>query len=264
MRAFSMCVVFLVVAGVAHAGVYWEHETVLPSPTDFSQSTKSIVRTWHEGQRYKRENPSRHETVIIDVPKGEVYGVSSEKKTFWKMPLDQYRNMAAFSLMVLGVQQKPDGSISVVDPLFVATGQSAQIDRWSAQEMRIAAALPNGVQTSIWVSDKVRLPLAGLAAQLKVSLGNPVGAGYDDLYRQWTELPGYPVQTVTTVKTATATVVSSETLLSFREMKIPLSEFAVPKGYALIEDPITEMQRKSSDALGRMQQKAAEPEPKNQ
>jgi hypothetical protein len=241
----------LLAASSANAGWYLEHEAVLPNPADMTKSIKQQLHTWHEGKKFKRESPLRNETVVIDLDKGEVYGINTTKKTYWKLPTAKYQQLALLSLVVMGVKLGPDGMPVVPDPMFAETGQMATIEGRKAFEVKVAAQLPPGVTTSLWLSKDVPVGTDQLVEQMKVSLGNPTGAAFDALFRQWAALKGYPVQNVTTIRMPNnQTITTSETLLTYREMKIPASEFAVPKGFALVTDPITELEK----AAAQMQQ----------
>src|SRR5262249_38808634 len=97
----------LVVASSAHAAVCMDHEAVLPNPADITKSVKQTLQSCQQGKRYKRDSPLRNETVIIDLEKGEVYGVNGAKRTYWKMKADKYQQLAVVSLVVMGVQVDP-------------------------------------------------------------------------------------------------------------------------------------------------------------
>jgi len=231
----------------ASAGYYLEHEAVLPNPADMSKSIKQTLHSWHEGKRFKRESPLRNEVVIIDLEKREVYGVNAAKKTYWKMPADKYQQLALLSLVVMGIQIDPaTRTPRVPDPLFSETKQTATIEGRKAFEVKITAPLPPGVQTSIWVSPDVPIDTKQLVAQMRVSLGDPKGEAFETLFRQWGSLRGYPVQNVTTIDAPQGRIVTSETLLTAREQKIDPKEFEVPKGFALVVDPLTELEQKAS------------------
>ncbi len=238
------------VSTAAHAGIYMEHEAVLPNPADMTKSIKQTLHSWQEGKRYKRESPLKNETVIIDLEKGEVYGVNSAKKTYWKLSADKYQQLAVVSLVVMGVKLTPQGQPVVPDPMFAPTGQTATIEGRKATELKVAAPLPPGVTTSIWVSKDVPVDPSRLVDIMRLSLGDPKGPAYETLFRQWASLKGYPVQNVTQIRTPQGLITTSETLLTYREMKIPKSEFEVPKGYALIEDPLTELQKRAGQMPG--------------
>lgn len=240
---------FLLSAVPAQAGWYLEHEAVLPNPADMTKSIKQTLHTWHEGRKFKRESPLRNETVVIDLDKGEVYGINAQKKTYWKLPAAKYQQLAMLALVVMGVKLAPDGQPIVPDPMFAETGQTATIEGRKAFEVKIAAQLPPGVSTSLWLSKEVPVDVSQLVDQMRLSLGNPQGAAYENLFRQWGALKAYPVQNVTTISMndprtgRPTTITTSETLLTFREMKVPAEEFAIPKGFALVTDPITELER---------------------
>lgn len=238
----------LLVAPAAHAGLYMEHEAVMPNPADMTRSIRQTLHSWLEGQRFKRESPLRGETIIIDLVKREVYGVNADKKTYWKMAVEKYQQLALLSLVVMGVKVAPDGTPIVPEPMFEATGQSSTIEGRKAAEVRAAGVLPTGVSTSLWVSRDVPVEAGKLAQHMRISLGDPRGPSWDALFRQWESLPGYPVQNVTTIRAPQGNILTSETLLTFREMKIPDSEFQVPKGYALVTDPVTELERQAAAA----------------
>jgi hypothetical protein len=230
------------VGGGAHAGYVMEHESVLPNPATMQPMTATI-RSWQEGKRFKRENPLRNEVVIIDLDKHEVVGINSSTKTYWRLPTERYRQLALVSLVVMGVTPKPDGSIEVPDPLFVKTGLTATVEGRKAYQVKVQGKLPAGVETEVWLSEEIPLSTEKLITELRMALGDPKHPSFEQFFQQWRELKGYPIQNVTSVMTAKGRVMSSETLLSFREEPIDAAVFAIPKGYALTEDPITQMER---------------------
>lgn len=248
MRPFVV-LVSLLAASQALAGFYMEHEAVLPNPVTY-QPMKATVRSWHEGKRFKRENPMRNEVVIIDLEKREVIGINPAAKTFWRLPAERYRQLALVSLVVMGVQPKADGSIDVPDPLFVPTGTVAEIEGRTAYQVKVQGKMPPGVQTEVWLSEEIPLTTEKLIGELRLALGDPKDPSFERFFQQWRNLKGYPIQNVTTVQTPKGQVVSSETLLTFREMKIDAAEFAIPKGYTLTEDPIAMMERMAAKAAG--------------
>jgi hypothetical protein len=230
------------VGAAAHAGYYMEHESVLPNPATM-QPMQATIRSWQEGKRFKRENPLRNEVVIIDLDKHEVVGINSSTKTFWRLPTERYRQLALVSLVVMGVTPKPDGSIEVPDPLFVKTGLTATVEGRKAYQVKVQGKLPAGVETEVWLSEEIPLSTEKLITELRMALGDPKHPSFEQFFQQWRDLKGYPIQNVTSVMTAKGRVMSSETLLSFREETIDAAVFAIPKGYALTEDPITQMER---------------------
>lgn len=251
--AVVVVVVALVVASVwglpARAGYYMEHEAILPNPATL-QPMKASVKSWHEGKRFKRESAMRNEVVIIDLETKQVTGLNPAAKTYWKLPAERYRQLALLSLIVMGVQPRADGSIDVPDPLFVATGVKAVIEGRNAYQVKVQGKLPQGIETEVWLSEEVPLTTAKLVDELRLALGDPKDPSYEKFFNQWLELRGYPIQNVTSIMTPKGRVVTSETLLTFREMKIDVGEFAIPKGYALTEDPITMMERMAAQMKG--------------
>ena len=243
-NALAIATVFgtLAVTGAAsppaRAGVELVHEVILPNPVTY-QPLKQEVKTWQEGRRLRRETPMTRETVIVDLDAHEVTGISDEKRTFWKLPSDKYQRLALASLAVMGVQVQADGQAVVPDPLFSATGATAEIAGHPAVEYKIVGPLPQGVSTSVWIATDTGLKIDQLVDQMRLSLGDPKGAGFESLFRQWKGLKGYPVQNVTTVRTAKMEIITSETLLKVTQKKIPKSFFEVPAGYALVTDPVT-------------------------
>jgi hypothetical protein len=254
MRAtVAFAVVVHVVVGLcgasARAGFYMEQEAVMPNPVTF-QPVTATVRSWHEGKKFKRENPMRNEVVIIDLDKSQVVGLNATNHTYWRLPADRYRQLALASLVVMGITPRPDGSIDVPDPLFVATGERAKIEGRDAYRVKVQGKLPAGVETELWMSEDVPLTTESMVNELRMALGDPKDPSFERLYAQWKELKGYPIQNVTTVNTARGRVITSETLLTYREQKIPDAEFDIPKGYTLTEDPITQMTRLAGQQAG--------------
>lgn len=250
-----LCVSFVVVVisffggTTASAGYYMEQEAVVPNPVTF-QPVTATVRSWHEGRKFKRENPLRNEVVIIDLDKSEVMGLNAANRTYWRLPSERYRQLALASLVVMGITPRPDGSIEVPDPLFVVTGVRATIEGRDAYQVKVQGKLPAGVETELWMSEAVPLTTDTLVDELRLALGDPKDPTFERFFAQWRALKGYPIQNVTTVNTAKGRVITSETLLTFREQKIPASEFAVPTGYTLTEDPITQMARLAGQQAG--------------
>jgi len=226
----------------AHAGFYMVHESIMPNPATF-QPVKATVRSWHDGKRFKRENPMRNEVVIIDLEKREVVGLNPTAKTYWKLPAERYRELALISLVVMGVTPKPDGTIDVPDPLFVKTGVTAVVEGRKAYQVKVQGKLPPGVESEVWLSEEVPLTTEKLISELRLALGDPKDPSYELLFEQWRQLSGYPIQNVTTIQTPRGKVMSSETLLTYQEKAIDPAEFKVPKGYTLTEDPIAMMER---------------------
>lgn len=239
---FGLAVATSLLSSGVSAGYYMEHEAVMPNPATMAPM-KAMVKSWHEGKRFKRESPMRNEVVIIDLETRIVTGLNPAAKTYWKLPAERYRQLALLSLIVMGVQPKADGSIDVPDPLFVPTGQKAEIEGRNAYQVKVQGKLPPGVETEVWLSEGVPLSTDRLVDELRLALGDPKDPSYERFFDQWRELKGYPVQNVTTIQTPKGRVTTSETLLTYREMKVDPSEFTVPKGYTLTEDPITQMER---------------------
>lgn len=234
----------------AQAGWVLEHEMVMPNPQALQQpgavginkTVTTKIRSWHEGRRLRKETQQQGETVIIDMEAGVVRGMNANSKTYWEVSAEKYRRISMISLLVLGVQATPEGGLLVPDPLFQATGDVATVNGRKAFEMRVNGNLPANMKTSVWLSEEVKVPISKLVAELKLSLAEPKSPGYQKFFKQWANLEGYPVQTVTTVPTPQGTLITSETLLSYKQQKIPASMFQVPKGYTKTVDPITQME----------------------
>ncbi len=226
-----------------------QHEAVLPNPVTM-QPIKQTIHSWRDGKKFKRENPIRNETVIVDLDKQEVIGINSSTKSYWKMPSAKYQQLALISLVVMGVTATPDGKLNVPDPLFEKTGQTALVEGRKAYEVKVLGTMPNGVATSVWLSEEVDLPIADLVEQLRISLGGPTNPQLEPLFAQWGALKGYPVQNITTIRTQQGEVMTSETLISYKKEKLPASTFEVPKGFALVVDPITQLEQQQARAQG--------------
>jgi hypothetical protein len=248
--ALALALLTSLTSGNAHAGYYMEHEAVLPNPQTL-QPVRATIRSWHEGNRFKRQSPMKNEYIVIDLDKKEVMGINEDARTYWKISSDRYRGLAMMSLMVMGVQPTQDGGIVVPDGLFKKTGTTGEVAGRKAYEVKINGALPPGVSTTFWLSKEIPLPISSMVNQLKMTLGDPKHAGFQRLYDQWNALEGYPVQSVTTINTPRGRVVTSETLLVYRDEKVPLSQFQVPKGYSLTTDPITLAEQAAMQQMGK-------------
>jgi hypothetical protein len=224
----------------AEAGYYLEHEAVLPNPQQPTQPIRATIRSWHDGKKFKRESPMRGEFVVIDLSKGKVWGINDDKRTYWEMPGNKYRQLALMSLMVMGVQPTQSGDLLVPKGLFKKTGQKGEIAGRKAYEVTVQGNLPQGMSTTFWLSEDIPIPMSKMVDELKAALGDPKEPGFKDLFKQWLALDGYPVQSVTTINMPTGRMITSETLLVYRDEKIDPTVFEVPKGYALVKDPLTE------------------------
>jgi hypothetical protein len=160
------------------------------------------------------------------------------------MPLAQYRDqLAVIALAGFGVKPNPDGSLAVPQNLFNPTKKEAVIEGRKATEWTVSTPSLPGLSTSVWVSADVPFDSKVAVSQLRLQLGDPKKEGFEDFFSQWASLGGYPVQFVTTVRTQQAQIVTSRTLLTALEKDAPAGTFAIPKGYALVEDPLTQIQR---------------------
>jgi hypothetical protein len=233
----------------AQAGYYLEQELVVPNPVTF-QPIRSTVRSWHEGKRSKREDPARNEMVVLDLETRTVIGLNSSARTYWKLPAERYRQLALASLVVLGVRPQADGTLEVPETLFVPTGLKATVAGREATQVKVKGSLPPGIETELWLSESVPLTTETIVIDLRLALGDPQHPSFERFFAQWRSLKGYPIQTVTTVTTPKGRVVTSETLLRFVPQTIDPSEFDVPAGYTLTEDPITQKERVMQNQIG--------------
>jgi len=241
----------------ALAGYYVEHKAEMPNPMT-QELMVNTVRSWHEGKRFKRDNPMRNETVIIDLEKGMVTGVNDAAKTYWEIPVERYRKLAAVSLIVMGVQMKADGNIQVPPNLLSRTGQVLTIQgagktTYNAYEVKVMGKLPvPGMTTSFWMSKDAGLPIEKMIDEMRIALNDPKDPEYKKLFDQWRELEGYPVQSVTVIETPRGTMSTKETLMLWRKETIPASTFETPKGYAKTTDPITQLEAMQQQMRQRM------------
>lgn len=231
--------------GFAHAavaGFYLEHEAVLHHPQS-QKNVRVVLKSWQQGSKTKRVSPLQNETLIIDSQKGEVVGIDEKKRTYWRIPAQRYRAFAANALGVFGIKPTTEGAIQVPTPMFVPTGQHAEIAGRRAQEFRIAGDYPAGMQTHIWVSAEVPLSPQAWSMQMQMALGAPDHPSYRALFAQWAALPGYPVQTVTTIQSTAGTAVSSETLMTVRAEEVPEVTFQIPAGFQQVDAPFINLEK---------------------
>ncbi len=245
----AVVVLALLSSSSARAGYYMEQEMVLSNPAT-GAPIKGTVKTWREGQKFKKSGGPTNETVLLDIAKKEVVGINASNKTYWRMSTVRYSQIATIGLIAMGVIPKADGSFEVPDPMFVPTTDTAVIEGRKVRKVRIAGVLPQGIETELWIGDDLPLNSDSMVEEMRMVLGDPKGANYEALYAQIRTLKGYPVQQVTTAPTPKGRMVSSQTLLTFREMKIDAAEFAIPTGYTLTEDPITMVERMAATQRG--------------
>lgn len=253
MRSFAALVALVVVVSSvsvgARAGYYMEQEMVISNPQT-GAPIKGTIKTWREGDHFKKTGGPTNEVVLLDMKKKEVVGINDAAKTYWKMSTTRYAQIAALALVAMGVVPKADGSFDVPDPMFISTGETAVIEGKKARKVKIAAQLPQGLETELWIGDDLPINSETMIEELKLVLGDPKGGSYQALFAQLETLKGYPVQQVTSAVTAKGRLMSSQTLLTYREMNVDAAEFAVPKGYTLTEDPITMMERMAAAQRG--------------
>lgn len=229
-------------ASSAIAGTYLEYETIFPNPVT-GKPVKSLVRSWREGNKLKRESPMRNEMIIVDFEQKKVFGVNDKNKTYWEMPASEYQYIAVQSLPAFGIAVQPDGSIGVPDPLFRVTGEQGEVAGHAAQEYKIAAKNRQTQDMSLWISSDIPLKGADMAWEMKMILGDPAHPSYQKFYQAWEKMPGYPVQTVTTLHTSQGDIIAAETLVTCRSEKIPMQQFLVPKEYQKIDNPMVMLQK---------------------
>lgn len=241
-RTLALTLAIGFVAPAAHAGFYMEHEAELPNPMTMKPE-KHTVRSWHQGRKFKRENPMRNETVIIDLDTKIVTGVNDEKKTYWQTTSDRYKSLALMSLIVMGVQFNQFGGFVVPDGLLQPTGEVKRVAGNQAYEVRVNGKLPPGMKTSFWLSTDVQVPMEKMIDELRLSLGDPKDPQLTKLFAQWRALDGYPVQTETVIQTPRGAITTRETLVKYKKQRIGADVFAVPKGYTKTSDPITQLEQ---------------------
>lgn len=234
-------------AAKADVGFYTEHETVMPNPQTQQPVTKT-VRSWHQGKKFKKENPLTGETTIVDLDRKKAFGVNDEKKTYWELPTKEYQKLSLMQLFTLGVTATPDGKISVRDDLFMPTGKAKKIDGKTSYEVKInyppmPAKAQMEMATSIWLSEEVDIPKAKLIDELRITLNNPKGPEFEKLFNHWKRLDGYPILTETVLKAQGKTIRSTEKLTVHRKEKFPKSMFQVPKGYKKTIDPMKRIEQ---------------------
>lgn len=243
-RTIAWCLAFVLFGSeAATAGYYLEHEALVPHPQS-NRNIRVTLRSWLQDGKLKRRTPLQDATVIVDLNERVVTGIDERQDTFWRLSAEVYRSQAESSLLVFGLAPTSDGGVEVPSQLFVKTGKHAEIAGRQAAEYRVQGKFPAGVQTHIWVSGEVPLTAATWSQQMKMLLGAPVHPSYQNLFRQMAALPGYPVQTITTVRTQQGTALSSETLLVVREENIPADAFDVPAGFRRVPDPFSVMEQK--------------------
>lgn len=232
--------VFVATDAQAKKGYYLKHEMIFPNPMT-GQESKHTVESWHQGNKYRRSNPMTNEAVVIDLDNQKVFGINDDAKTFWEIPMEQYRPMAMMPLMVMGVRPMPDGSIQIPEKMFKASGKAETIGSFKAYEVNVVSDLPPGMETAFWLSTDVKMPKKKLIDELRVSLANPGNKELEKLYTHWRNLDGYPVRTVTKMTTPRGNLSTQETLTHYESKRIPASTFIVPKGYKKTIDPLTRM-----------------------
>lgn len=255
MRSFATAALVVVVSvsvfgsDAARAGYYMEQEMVIANPQT-GAPIKGTIKTWREGEHFKKSGGPTNEIVLLDMKKKEVVGINDAARTYWKMTTARYAQIAALALVAMGIIPKADGSFDVPDPMFVATGETAVIEGRKVRKMKVAAQLPQGLETELWIGDELPINSDTMIEELRLVLGDPKGGSYEALFAQLATLKGYPVQQVTSAMTVKGRIMSSQTLLTYREMKVDAAEFNVPKNYTLTEDPITVMERMAAAQRG--------------
>jgi hypothetical protein len=260
-KSLILASVFLASAP-AFAGYYVKSEIVIPNPQT-GKPLKGTTEMWREGKKIKQTAPLREDIIVIDGDKREVVGFNKVAKTYWKMPFDRYQKMAQTQLVAVGIIPNPDGSFKVPKKLFEPTKQKATISGKNAYETKVKASIklppqmvqagqPSSIETiiAVWLTEELPLTEKDRVDEMRLQLGDPKDPEFENLFVVLGKSKGYPVQTTTTVKAPTGEIQSSSTLLTFSEQALSDKDFAVPEGFSLVEDPITQLERAMQQPAG--------------
>lgn len=234
--AALLTVANLLMANQAQAGTYLEEEQRVISVAGAPAQTV-LIKSWYEGDQVKKVMGNTKMSFLINLKSQKVIVIQDDKKVYWQVPPQMYKQMTQASLQAFGIVQKPDGSYQVPAKVFKKTGQKRKIGQWQAYEVKIAAKLPNDGKVSMWFADGVGLNQSDFVDTLRAAVAGK-SAGLEGFFAEIKALHGYPVMSSASFTIQGRQLNLIQQVKVAKKQKMPAGFFAIPKDYQLIQSPM--------------------------
>ncbi len=230
----GLAIVVVAAAALAKPEIYndlsiYREETVVTSQYPSGQQTTAATRVWVKGPKMRTEVASSGEVTIVRADLDKVYMINAVRRIYSETPLAIYRKAQRVSLAMLGV-----------DPTYTATNRERKIGHWKCREVVVAEQAGAGgdsLKTIWWMSDDPSLEKRLMRHVMSVSMGLDLDETNSRFFEKLAGIPGYPVQTETTMTHGGTTVKTVNTLQKMERREINDSQFELPEGLTKMNMP---------------------------
>ncbi len=157
---------------LALEGYYTEEEVRTPAPGEPGDWTY-IRKSWYSDQRMRKEEEWLGIT-IARFDKDLIYVLEPTIKTYFEVTPETLRKHAESQLKLFGAQEDAQGKPYFPADLFVRTGTTKKIGRWSAYQVMTNPKYrrPEIPYMVIWYSTEINFPVKLFGDQLRNFFGN--------------------------------------------------------------------------------------------
>ena len=241
----SFIILFLAMNAFAQDDGYYIEEKMFTGVDLGGNGDSLLVKMWVSGDKFRREQGDSLDITIGRLDKGLFWIISPEEKNYSVIDLETMRQIARFTLLMMGAQIGDDGEISIPDDLYVRTGEHKTVGAWNAEKVGLnekysGAGMMDGF--AMWVSSDCGAPPELYADMMRNVFGDPNGE-LKKIFKLWEELNGYPVMIETSIMGMTNTTVTSK-----------IEKFDPPEEYFQLPQGLTEVVNPMKEAFDRMQE----------
>jgi hypothetical protein len=210
---------------------FYREEQIVITQSPGGQQMTTLTKSWIKGVKMRTE-ASGGDVTIVRPDLQKVYNINLLRKQYVESPYDMYRKAASLSLAVLGAS-----------PEYSWTNRKKKIGRWQCREVVVAEETGTGgerLKTIWWVSDDGDLDKSLFRRVLAIGVGDQPDASSKRFFDKLAGIPGYPVQTESSLTRGAQTIKTVNTLQKLERREVEDSLFDLPAGLTKIVVPTPE------------------------
>ena len=197
-----------------------------------SEAEDTYTETWMSGDKMRVDNYDEQyrltDSTIWRGDKGKVYFVDHVNKTYTEMNLGE---------VTTGM---PTGMAMNFTVKVTPTSETKMIKTWNCKKYMVETNIAMGIVSTtttqeIWTTEDIKIDYS---QYMQFSQSAQSGAGLsisEDVIKEWAKVKGYPVLTITTIKTMGQSIKSTTELLEYNSQKsAPAGTYDIPKGYTKV------------------------------
>ena len=239
MKKFVLIILlFTALNAFSQGGGYYIEEQMIMTSAQGGDGDSLKVKMWIQGDKFRREQGDSLDVTIGRLDKGLFWIIDPAAQTYSVMDLEIMRQMAQFTMMMMGAQLNEDGEISIPDDLYVRTGEKMIIGGWNAEKVGLnkkysGTGMMDGF--AMWISPDCGAPPELYADMMRNVFGDPNG-DLKKIFKLWEDLNGYPVMIETSIMGVTNTTVTTR----IEQAAPPDEYFQLPQGLTEVVNPMKE------------------------